>query len=317
MRILITGVGGFVGGHLVEILRSHHPNADLHGVYIAPIDDPLVAAHVLDLRDETEVRRLIGEIRPDQIYHLAGQANVRQSLDSPWDTLEHNLRPQLNLTLAALDAGISPRILVVSSGEVYDAGAAAETPFSETTALFPSNPYGVSKIAQEMLAIQYFRSHGIPFLRARPFNHFGPGQRTGFVVPDFATQIARIEAGLQPPVMRVGNLSAERDFLDVRDVVRAYVLIMAHGEPGQVYNVASGKVTTIQAILDTLMALSTVRISQEVDPARFRPNSQPRTWGDAGSLQRLTGWQPEIDLRQTLKDVLDECRARVGMSSLR
>ncbi|MBK8023960.1 MAG: GDP-mannose 4,6-dehydratase [Chloroflexi bacterium] len=317
MRILITGVGGFVGAHLVRALAAHEPHAEVHGVYIEPVDSPLVIPHVLDLRDEPSVKRLMDEIRPDQIYHLAGQASVRQALDFPWDTLEHNLRPQLNLTLAMLALEMSPRMLVISSGEVYDSDVAQEKAFTETTPLAPTNPYGVSKVGQEMIALQYFRSHGLPMLRVRPFNHFGPGQRVGFVVPDFATQIAEIEAGLRPPTIYVGNLSSERDFTDVRDVVRAYVQIMAKGEPGQVYNVASGKTQSIQSILDGLIAMSPVRIVQSVDPARFRPNSQPRTWGDAGKIQALTGWQPEIPLERTLRDVLDESRARVGTSSPR
>lgn len=314
MRILVTGVGGFVGGHLVHRLRETFRDAELHGVYIEPVEAPSTIPHVLDLRDESAVREMIAAVRPDQIYHLAGQASVRQSFDAPWDTLDHNLRPQLNLTLAVLAAKIAPRILVISSGEVYDASLASEQPLSEDTPLAPSSPYAVSKVAQEMLAVQYHRSHNLPFLRARSFNHFGPGQRTGFVVPDFATQVARIEAGQQSSLLRVGNLSAERDFTDVRDVVRAYVLIMKHGEPGAVYNVASGRVVSIREILDTLVSLSTEKVRVQVDTGLFRPNSQPRTWGDTRRIYKLTGWAPEIDLNTTLRDVLDECRAHVRVS---
>jgi len=319
VRILITGVGGFVGAHLAAHLRALHPDDELHGVYVTPIDNAVVTPHILDLREENAVRALICELLPDQIYHLAGQASVRQSFDTPWDTLDHNLRPQLNLTMGILDAGIMPRVVIISSGEVYaaegDAGdpsSGAVRPFSETTPVAPSSPYGVSKVAQEMLAMAYYRSHGLPMLRARAFNHFGPGQRTGFVVPDFAMQIARIEAGQQPPLIRVGNLSAERDFTDVRDVVRAYALIVAHGIPGEVYNVASGTITTVGDLLDRLVAMARVPVTIEIDPARFRPNSQPRTWGDASHLRALSGWQPSIDLSGTLRDVLDECRARVS-----
>ncbi|MBK8027821.1 MAG: NAD-dependent epimerase/dehydratase family protein [Chloroflexi bacterium] len=177
VRILITGVGGFVGAHLVRALAVPEPHAEIHGVYIEPVDSPLVIPHVLDLRDEPSVKRLMDEIRPDQIYHLAGQASVRQALDFPWDTMEHNLRPQLNLTLAMLALEMSPRMLVISSGEVYDSDVAHEKTFTETTPLAPTNPYGVSKVGREMIALQYFRSHGLPMLRVRPFNHFGPGQR--------------------------------------------------------------------------------------------------------------------------------------------
>jgi GDP-4-dehydro-6-deoxy-D-mannose reductase len=311
MRILITGVAGFVGTHLAAHLRQHLPEAELHGVYLSAENSPLVTAHVLDLRDDAAVRELIARIRPDEIYHLAGQANVRRSFDAAWETLEHNLRPQLNLTRACIDVGIAPRMLIISSGEVYvPGGVNPEQPFDEDTPLAPCNPYGVSKVGQEMLALSYHRSHHLPILRARPFNHFGPGQRTGFVVPDFATQIARIEAGQQPPNITVGDLSAERDFTDVRDVVRAYLLIMARGVPGEVYNVASGRLVTIREVLDRLVSLARVPVTVQVDPAKFRPNSQPRTWGNCARLHALTGWQPLISLEDTLRAVLDECRAR-------
>jgi GDP-4-dehydro-6-deoxy-D-mannose reductase len=312
MRILITGAGGFVGAHLTAHLRTMLPDAELHGVYLTEPDDPPVIPHLLDLRDSEAVRHLIATVQPDQVYHLAGQANVRLSFDAAWETLEHNLRPQLNLTRACIDAGITPRMLIISSGEVYvPGGVHPDQPFDEDTPIAPCNPYGVSKVGQEMLALSYHRSHRLPMLRARPFNHFGPGQRTGFVVPDFAAQIARIEAGWQPPTLSVGDLSAERDFTDVRDVVRAYALIMAHGVPGEVYNVASGRLVTIRAVLDRLVALARVPVTIAIDPAKFRPNSQPRTWGDCARLRALTGWQPLIPLDDTLRDVLDECRAAV------
>lgn len=311
MRILITGVGGFVGGHLLAHLRASQPDAELHGVYVTAVETEGITPHLLDLREELAVRKLICELKPDRIYHLAGQASVRQSFDVPWDTFDHNVRPQLNLILGILDAEIAPRLLMISSGEVYapDDGA---RPFTEETPVLPSSPYGASKAAQEMIAVSYHRSHNLPMLRARAFNHFGPGQRTGFVVPDFAMQIARIEAGQVPPLIRVGNLSAERDFTDVRDVVRAYALIMERGTPGEVYNVASGTVATIQSLLDRLVAMADVPVTVEVDPARFRPNSQPRTWGDAGRLRKMAGWAPQIDLNETLRDVLNECRARAN-----
>ncbi len=314
MRILITGAGGFVGRHLVDCLRHAHPTAELHGTYFNPPDDAVpVTPHPLDLCDEDATRSLIQQVRPNQIYHLAGQAAVGRSFSAPWETLENNIRAQLNIFLGVIDAAIDPRMLIISSGEIYDSTLNADFPFDENTPLVASTPYGVSKITQEMLALQYQRSHALTTLRVRPFNHFGPGQRPGFVIPDFATQIAQIEAGLQIPVIQVGNLAAERDFTDVRDVVRAYQLFMACGQPGQVVNVASGRLVSIRQILDALVAQARVPIAIEIDPGRTRPIGQARTWGDARLLRQITDWQPRYSLVQTLHDVLSECRARFGL----
>jgi GDP-4-dehydro-6-deoxy-D-mannose reductase len=201
-------------------------------------------------------------------------------------------------------------MLVISSGDIYGEQP-GQVPPNEDAPLRPSNPYAVSKVTQDMLALQYFLSNDLPILRVRPFNHLGPGQSPGFVATDFGLQIARIEAGQQEPVIHVGSLSAERDFTDVRDVVRAYRLIMERGAPGEAYNVASGRTWTIGALLDMLLALASVSISVASDTARLRPGSPSKVWGDATRLHEATGWQPTIPLEQTARDVLDDCRQRV------
>jgi GDP-4-dehydro-6-deoxy-D-mannose reductase len=184
-------------------------------------------------------------------------------------------------------------------------------PISEDAPLRPSSPYSVSKAAQDLLGLQYFLSHQFPVLRARAFNHIGPGQSDRFVAPAFAIQIARIESGQQVPTLYVGDLSDRRDFTDVRDIVRAYALIMERGTPGEVYNVASGEARSIQSLLDTLLKHTTARIDVQVDPQRLRPSRIPILQGDCARLKNATGWQPVIPFEQTLRDVLEDCRQRV------
>ncbi len=312
MRILITGVGGFVGGHLTRHLQPAIPAAELHGTILPGTRGvPGVICHELDLKDETAIRDLIAHVQPDHIYHLAAQASPRRSFVLPWETLENNIRAQLNLTLACLELNLKPRMLVISSAEIYGTVRPEQQPLTEETPLRPNNPYAVSKVAQDMLALQYHLSHRLPILRVRPFNHFGPGQSEGFVAPDFAMQIARIEAGMQEAVIRVGNLSAERDFTDVRDMVRAYVLVMERGVPGEVYNVASGQTYSIRHLLDSLLHHSTHSISVQADPTRLMPVDIPVIRGDASRLRVATGWQPAIPFDITARDVLDDCRQRV------
>lgn len=272
---------------------------------------PGVQYFALDLKDETALRQVVEQAQPDHIYHLAAQASPRRSFSQPWETLENNIRSQLNVFLACLSLGIQPRILIVSSAEIYGPVQPDQLPIRETAPLRPTNPYGVSKVAQDMLGLQYWLSHHLPILRARPFNHFGPGQSEGFVAIDFSIQIARIEAGQQEPVIEVGNLSAMRDFTDVRDVVRAYRLIMEKGIPGEVYNVASGRAYSIQSLLDTLLGYSTTRIEIRTDAARMMPIDVPIIQGDTTRLREATGWQPMIGFEQTVLDILNDCRKRV------
>jgi len=265
-----------------------------------------------DLRDPEGVHALVGEVQPDCIFHLAAQSFVPTSFADPWDTLQTNVRAQLNLLEAVRRSGRDVRVLVVGSTEEYGAPKPDELPLTEESALRPSNPYAVSKVAQDFMGLQYHLAYGLPVVRVRPFNHTGPGQAPRFVVPAFASQIARIEAGLQEPVMKVGNLDAARDFTDVRDIVRAYHLAVEQGEPGDVYNLASGQPQSVRGLLEMLLSYSQVDIRVERDPDRYRPVDVPVVYGSAEKFHRRTGWEPQIPFEQTLRDVLAYWREQIG-----
>lgn len=315
MRVLITGVSGFVGRHLANHLSQKHPNADLHGtVFRSPANSVPATIHQLDLRDSEAVKTLMQAVRPDYIYHLAAQAFVPRSFAEPWETIEINVRSQLNLIRACIETKQTPHILAVTSAEIYGIVSPDQVPMRETLPPRPTSPYSVSKVAQDMLALQYHASHNLPIMRARPFNHFGPGQNLRFVAPAFATQIAKIETGDQEPILRVGDLSARRDFSDVRDIVAAYSLILEKGTPGTVYNVASGHAHSIQHLLDTLINLVDIDIMVETDPDRLRPVDLPVLLGDASRLRAETGWEPKYTFEQSLQDVLNDCRQRLTAS---
>ena len=317
MRVLITGAGGFVGNHLAAHLSQIQPLAQLFGTTLFPsesVHPALTESRQIDLRDELQVHALLSDWQPDAIYHLAAQAFVPRSFEDPWETLSNNILSQLNLIQACLKLAIRPRILVVSSAEIYGTVDASQLPLAEDTAIRPSNPYSVSKVAQDMLALQYYLSHDLPIMRARPFNHIGPGQNSRFVAPAFALQIAQIEEGERDAVIYVGNLAAKRDFTDVRDIVRAYHLIVEKGGPGEAYNIASGSAYSIQYLLDTMLRMTDIKIEVRVDPERLRPVDLPEIRGDAGKLHRDTGWQPTLSFAETLKDVLRDCRQRLAKS---
>ena len=316
MRILITGATGFAGSHLADQLLTQDA-VELWGAANTPdrpeyLDKRLQFVQV-DLRNPVEVEQLLASIRPERIYHLAGQAFVPQSWADPWETLEDNIRPQLNIIQVCLRHNLlDTRILSVCSNEEYGRLSPEELPARENSPFRADSPYGVSKLAQDFLAQAYFLSHKVPIIRVRPFNHIGPRQNARFAAADFASQIAASERGLRPPVMRVGNLHTERDFTDVRDIVRAYILILERGQPGEVYNVASGIVRPVRAVLDGLLACSAVSITVEIDPAKLRPSDTPRQQGDASKLRAATGWEPAIPFEQSLKDLLDYERQRLS-----
>jgi len=318
VRVLITGAGGFVGGHLIEHLLTQQ-DLTLHAsVYLPPGQNPRldgrpIVQHHTDLRDADAVHALIADVRPDWVVHLAALASVPQSFQDPWRTLENNIHAQVNLLQALINQDLRPRTLIVSSAEVYGAAGGRTAPLDETCPFAPANPYSVSKAAQDLLGQQYYLSYQLPVIRARPFNHIGPHQGGGFVAADFASQIAAIEAGKREPVMYVGNLSAERDFTDVRDVVRAYALLLRQGQAGEAYNICSGRGYSIQYLLDTLLSYSTAEIDVRPDPARLRPSDIPRRVGDFGKLHAHTAWQPTIPFEQSLLDILNDWRQRMGL----
>jgi GDP-4-dehydro-6-deoxy-D-mannose reductase len=273
---------------------------------------PGITLHSVELSDPTAVRALMEQVRPEQVYHLAAQPSVQKAWQDPMSTLTNNIGAELQVLTAVREVCPSARVLVVSSSEVYGRISAAQDSVDEETPLGPLDPYSVSKITQEMLAIQHHLAFGMHVVRVRPFNHTGPRQHTGFVAPDFARQVARIEAGLNEPVIRVGNLGAVRDISDVRDVVRAYTLALCQGEVGTVYNVASGRGISMSDLLRAFLAVASVTITVEVDSERLRPIDRPRIVGDATRLRNRTGWAPTIPFEQTVRDTLDYWRGIVA-----
>lgn len=317
LRALITGIVGFAGSHLADYLLARG-GVEVFGVSL-PADGTRNVEHILprivlypaDLSDYDRVRELCARIRPDYIFHLAAQASVERAWLNPAETLVNNITAQLNLLRAVVELGLGPKVLIVGSADEYGAVRAEDLPIDEETPLRPINPYAVSKIAQDYLGYQYYLSHGLHVVRVRPFGHIGPRQGPGFVVADFARQIARIEAGLQEPVMRVGNLSAQRDLTDVRDMVRGYYLALAKGKAGEVYNLGSERAYAIGDILDRLLQMSRVPVRVETDASRLRPSDIPILLCDSRRFREDTGWRPERDISDTLREVLDYWRGRV------
>jgi len=266
VRVLITGITGFAGSHLAEYLLGMK-EIEVHGISrsghgtrnIAHISAQL-HLHKGDLRDSAWVTQVVKAIQPHQIYHLAAQATVSLAWSQPAETLTNNIIAELNVLEAAIHLRHPPRVLVIGSSDEYGLVTPEDLPVTEATPLRPNNPYAVSKIAQDYLGYQYYLGHGLPVIRLRPFNHTGPRQSTGFVVPDFAKQIAEAEEGLREPLIRVGNLTAKRDISDVRDIVRGYELLARYGEPGEVYNLGSERAYAIRDILSMLLEMSKVPI---------------------------------------------------------
>jgi GDP-4-dehydro-6-deoxy-D-mannose reductase len=315
MRLLITGINGFVGGHLAEHLLDTSAG-EVWGLAREPaLTLPSLRGRVqlvvADLSLLDQVTATLASVQPDIILHLAGQSNVQRAFSDPAYTLQTNILAQLHLFQAALRLKLDPLILVASSNEIYGHVTPADLPIDEDTPLRPVNPYAVSKAAQDLLAYQYYASHKLRTIRLRLFNHIGPRQADLFVASAFAAQIARIEAGAQPPLLRVGELSAERDFTDVRDIARAYVAAAWHGEAGQAYNVGSGRTVSIGWLLETLLTFSERDIAVEPDPTRMRPAEVPRVVCDNRRFCTHTGWAPQIPLEQTLYDILEYWRNRV------
>jgi len=318
MRVLVTGIAGFVGSHMVDYLLAHHPEAEVHGTIrprsrmdnLANLNER-VQLHDCDLTDATNVRRVLQAVKPDRVFHLAAQSFVPFSWESPSQTITVNVQGQVNLFEEARALKLDPLIQIACSSEEYGEVHADEVPIKETNPLRPLSPYAVSKVAQDYLAYQYFKSYGTRAIRTRGFNHTGPRRGEVFVSSNFSKQVAMIEAGKKPPVIRVGNLDAVRDFTDVRDMVRAYWLALDHCEPGEAYNIASGRGWVIRDVLNRLLSLSTVKITTEVDPARLRPSDVEVLIGDASKFRKATGWEPQIPFEQTLEDLLQYWRARV------
>ncbi|MFO7278933.1 MAG: GDP-mannose 4,6-dehydratase [Thermoanaerobacterales bacterium] len=300
MRALVTGAGGFVGAHLVRHLQEQGDEV----VRLERREDGV------DITDAEAITDAVVAAKPEAIYHLAGAADVGGSWAEPRATFLANALGTLNVLEAARAAG-AERVLAVSSADVYGRVSEDELPIREDQPLRPVSPYAASKVAADALAQQAWLGHGLPVIRVRAFNHLGPGQSDRFVAPSLAARIARNErdGGDEVPI---GNLTPRRDVTDVRDVVRAYRLLMEVGEPGAVYNICSGHAVSVEHIAKTLLGMAARPMRLVVDPSLQRPVDIPVLVGDNTALRQATGWEPTIPLEQTLADVLTDWRARLG-----
>jgi GDP-4-dehydro-6-deoxy-D-mannose reductase len=318
MKVLITGITGFAGSHLAEYILAEHPGVEVFGLVrwrsrmenIQGILDKIVLKEG-DLKDFVSLRAVLDQVKPDRIFHLAAQSFVPTSWKLPAETFAINAMGEIHLFEAALSLKLQPRIQIAGSSEEYGLVYPDEVPMKETNPLRPLSPYAVSKVAQDLLAYQYFKSYGLHTIRTRGFNHTGPRRGDVFVTSNFAKQVAEIEKGKREPVVRVGNLEAKRDFSDVRDIVRAYWLAVEKGEPGDVYNIGMGRAFAMKEVLDTILALSKVKVRVEVDPERLRPSDVPILLADCGKFRKMTGWEARIPFEKTMADLLDYWRARV------
>lgn len=313
MIVLVTGAFGFVGRHLTSALRQRLPataRVIAAGHDSAPSNQPGLETVAIDITDAGAVDQLVASLRPSHVIHLAARSSVQQAHNAALATHEANVAGTLTLAAAMRRHVPGARMIFASTGEIYGRAFASGEALAETSPVLPGNPYARSKLAAE-IALQDTLADTCPVIALRLLNHTGVGQDERFVVPSFAAQIARIEAGLSPPVVRVGNLTAERDFLDVADVIDAYVLALGLADSArgyQVYNVASGIPRSIASILEELRGLARVGLTVEEDPARMRPSDIPRAVCDAGAFRQATGWAPGRAWSATLADVLDGWR---------
>lgn len=315
-RVLVTGVTGFAGSHLVDYLLAQG-GYEIHGIQrwrsrtenIEHLAGKFTM-HECDLRDATNTYETVARIKPDWIFHLAAQSFVPTSWVAPSESLTTNTMAQVHIFEAVRRLGLKTRIQLACSSEEYGMVYPDEVPIKETNPLRPLSPYAVSKVSQDMLGYQYWMSWKVDSVRTRGFNHEGPRRGPVFVASDFAKQIADIEKGRKKPVLHVGNLEAQRDFTDVRDMVRAYVMALEKCEPGEVYNICSGKAWTIQKVLDYLLGLTKTKIDVQQEAARMRPSDVPILLGDNSKFVKATGWQPTIPFEKTLEDMLEYWRSR-------
>jgi GDP-4-dehydro-6-deoxy-D-mannose reductase len=320
VTLLVTGIAGFVGGHLVDLLRAEHPEEGIAGLVRPGTNTPPhlregVRLLEADLEDAAAVESAVAAVRPESIIHLAGQSSVHESWANPAATLRTNVIGLLHVFEAVRRRRLSPRVLVVGSAEEYGAVDPGAAPLTEDAPLRPLSPYAVSKVAQGYLALQYALSRDLSVIRTRTFPHTGPGRGEAFAESSFARQIAEVEAGRRRPVLAVGNLDAVRDFTDVRDVVRAYWALLERGASGEVYNVCSGQGTSIGDVLRSLLEIAGAQVDLQVDRERLRPSDLPSLVGDPRKLREATGWEPRVPLERTLRDLLDDWRERLGAAA--
>ena len=313
---LITGITGFVGSHLAEYLLSI--GVEVYGTIrwrsrTENIENIKEKIHLIDtdIKDAHSMQSAVDEVQPDYIFHLAAQSFVPTSWHAPAETLNTNILGNANLLEAVRKSDCDPVIQIAGSSEEYGLVYPDEVPIKETNPLRPMSPYGVSKVAQDLLSRQYYMSYGLKVVVTRAFNHTGPRRGDVFVTSNFAKQIAEIEKGLKEPVIYVGNLNAQRDFSDVRDIVRAYWLAVNKCDYGEVYNISLEKGRTIQSVLDLLLSMTDVNVEVKQDPSRMRPSDVMILQGDCSKFKEKTGWKPEIPFEKTMMDLVDYWKGKV------
>ena len=317
-KALVIGAAGFVGKYLIRHLHDEcHMEVVATKLPHENLTELPATVYNLDILSKDDIIELLFEVRPDYIFHLAAQSSVSVAWNNPQLTIDINIKGGVNVLDAVRELYYKPRILMIGSGEEYGHIRPGETPIIEDNRLNPGNIYAATKACQNMIGSIYSKAYDMEVVMVRAFNHIGPGQAPIFVVSDFCKQVAEIEKGLREPVMYVGNLSARRDFTDVRDVVRSYALLVQHGRKGETYNVGSGKAVEIRTILDMIISLATKEIQVETDPAKIRPVDVPIIEADITKLQQTTGWQPDIPLAQTIEEVLNYWRNELEKTSER
>ncbi len=314
MKALIIGGGGFVGSYLAEqLVQQCQWETVLTKLPSETVSVSGCEAYNLDILDRDAVQALLVRQRPDAIFHLAAQSSVSYSWKNPQMTADINIRGCLNVLDAVRDIeNYQPKVLLIGSGEEYGALPEGVSLVGENTPVHPGNPYAITKVTQNLFGTLYAKAYGMHIVMVRAFNHVGPRQTAQFVVSDFCKQAAEIAAGKKESILRVGNLTAARDFTDVRDVVRAYALLVQHGKSGETYNVGSGRAIVIQDLLNRIIALSGAKITVEIDSQKLRPVEVPVIQADIAKLQADTGWKPEIPLEQTIAETLAFWKSQIS-----
>lgn len=308
---LVIGAAGFVGNYLIEEMSINGMAVYATKLPHEQLNNEHATVYDLDIMERQAIVDLLFEIRPDYIFHLAAQSSVGLAWKNPGLTIDVNIKGSVNVLDAIRELYYKPRVLLIGSGEEYGHIHENEIPISEENSLRPGNIYAATKACQNMIGNIYSKAYDIELMMVRAFNHIGPGQLPLFVVSDFCKQVVEIEKGLREPIMKVGNLAAKRDFTDVRDVVKAYVQLIQKGIPGETYNVGSGNAQEIHYILDLIISLSSADVKVEIDPNKLRPVDVPIIEADITKINELTGWRPQIPLKQTIAETLDYWRLNI------
>ena len=311
MKSLVIGAAGFVGDYLIQHLKELHHTVAATKLPNESLCIPGIRIYDLNILNPLAIAELLRKERPDQIYHLAAQSSVSFSWKNPGITVDVNIKGSLNVLDTVRHLDYNPRVLLVGSGEEYGYVRPEDVPIKEETILRPGNIYAATKVCQNMMGTLYNQAYGVNVILVRSFNHVGPKQAPMFVVSDFCKQTVEIENKTKPPVMKVGNLNSKREFTDVRDVVRAYSMLMEHGIPGETYNVGSGHAIEIRHLLNMILSHAKIPIQIEVDPSKVRPVDVPIIEADISKLVAATGWHPEYSLDQIIEDTLNYWRAEL------